>query len=43
MTIRRREFVTLAGAAALSGVLPRLHRFKDMGMGRGLRAARILA
>ena len=26
-----------------SGVLPRLHRFKDMWMGRGLRAARILA
>jgi len=25
------------------GVLPRRHRFKDMGMGRGLRAARILA
>jgi sulfur-oxidizing protein SoxB len=29
MTIRRREFVTLAGAAALSGVLPRLAHSAD--------------
>src|SRR5215216_1441436 len=29
MTIRRREFLTVAGAAALSGALPRLARSAD--------------
>ena len=31
MTIRRRDFLTLAGAATLSGSLPRLARSADNG------------